>query len=217
MRYFKRGLTTLALVGMAAGPVAASSMVFDGTIEWLGGNAIGNSIFDGFTTSTVDYIPFFNPTSGSIIEIDVLSYELNDLTFMDQDVNGDGEIAYIDPIIYVFRDDGMLDETDWTFQSSQFSFDTFADGSINFLDPYLLLEQVLAAGNYLLAIGDGDLDLAGAVSGINQNSFGPIGPNDTVAAAGDYRVTISVMPEPATLLLLAGGLLMIGLRQRQRI
>lgn len=211
MRHLKGGLATAILAVMTAGP-ASAALVVDGTIEWLGGNAIGNSIFNGYTNTEVDYIPFSVPKTGSLVEIDVLSYEFNDNTFEEQDVNGDGEIAYIDPIIYVFEDDGSLDDDDWTFQASQFSFNTFGDGSINFLDPYLRLEGILEMGNYLLAIGDGDLDLAGAVAGINTQSYGPIGPNDTVVAAGDYRVTINVVPEPATFLVLLGGLAVLAVQ-----
>ena len=217
----KRGLV---IMGLCAFSVAASAapIVVDGTINRISGNAVGNSISAGFTTTEVDYIPFFFAGGSFPVTIDVRSYERSSTApFAQQDLNGDGRIAYIDPTIYLFRNDGALDLSDYTGQTSEFSFNTFGDGSISFLDPYLSLVNVLTAGNYLVAIGSDDLTLQSALSGINAQSIGPIGPNDTVAASGAYRVTINAeptaVPEPASAALVGAGVLgMLGWRRRTR-
>ena len=122
------------------------------------------------------------------------------------DINGDGRIAYLDPTIYLFRADGSLDRSDYTFQTSEFSFNIFRDGSVSFLDPYLELANVLTPGNYLVAIGSDDLTLDAAIAGSYAQSIGPIGPGDTVAASGAYQVTITTVPEPGSAVLLGAGL-----------
>ena len=204
MQQLKRGLAVMGL--LCAFGASAQTTVINGTINWLGGNAVGNSIYAGFTTTEVDYIPF-SIGAGLFVDIDVRSYERSSLApFAERDINGDGLIAYIDPAIYLFRNDGSLDLADFTGQASEFSFDTFADGSINFLDPYLRLGTVLAPGNYLLAIGSDDLSLESALAGRNTTGIGPIGTGDTVAAFGAYQVTIAAIPEPASVALLGAGL-----------
>lgn len=213
-----------AIIGLCAFSAAASAapIIVDGTINRISGNAVGNSISAGFTTTEVDYIPFSFGGGSFPVTIDVRSYERSSTSpFAQQDINGDGLIAYIDPTIYLFRNDGALDLADYTGQTSEFSFNTFGDGSINFLDPYLSLANVLAAGNYLVAIGSDDLTLQSALSGTNAQTIGPIGPNDTVAAFGAYRVTINaepnVVPEPASAALVGAGVLgMLGWRRRTR-
>jgi hypothetical protein len=210
---------SLALVGLVCTfSASAAQTVISGTLSWLGGNAVGNSIYDGFTTTGVDYIPFTVGSGMNFVEIDVRSYERSSTApYSEQDINGDGIISYFDPAIYLFRDDGALDLTDFTGQASEFSFDTFADGSISFLDPYLRLNNVLATGNYLLAIGSDDLSLQSALAGRNTTSIGPIGAGDTVAALGFYQVTITAVPEPAAGVLLGSGLLaMLTWRRRAR-
>ncbi len=214
MKHLKAALAIASLSWACS--ASAVTTVVDGSIQRLGGNAVGNSIFDGFTSTNVNYIPF---SVGSMmsVEIDVRSYERSSTApFAEIDINGDGLIAYFDPTIYLFRADGTLGIEDFTGQSNEFSFDTFGDGSISFLDPYLRLASgVLTAGNYLIAIGSDDLSLEQAIAGINPFSLGPIGPGDTVAAFGAYRVTISVVPEPAHAVLFGAGLAgMLAWRRR---
>lgn len=214
MKQLKRGLAVMgALCAFSTGAAAVTTVV-PGRIDRLSGNAVGNSIYDGFTTTEVDYISFTVGAGMNLVEIDVRSYERSSTApFAERDLNGDGLIASIDPAIYLFRDDGSLGLADFTGQASEFSFDTFGDGSISFLDPYLRLANVLAAGNYLIAIGSDDLSLSSALAGFNALGVGPIGPNDTVAAFGAYQVTITVVPEPAPAALFAAGLLALLVRR----
>jgi hypothetical protein len=213
MKQLRLGLAVIGLV-CAFSASAVPVTVVNGRIDWLGGNAIGSSIYGGFTTTEVDYIPFSVAADSPFVEIDVKSYERSSTApFAERDINGDGLIAYFDPAIYLFRNDGPLDLADFTGHANEFSFDTFADGSISFLDPYLRV--MLTAGNYLLAIGSDDLSLQSALAGRNTTGIGPIGPGDTVAAFGAYQVTISAVPEPGSAVLLAAGLAgMLAWRRR---
>ena len=210
----------LAVAGLTwACSASALTIVVNDTLQRLGGNAVGNSIYDAFTTTEVDYIPFHVAADMQTVTIDVRSWELSSSPpYAEMDINGDGMIAYIDPSIYLFRFDGALDLADFTGQASEFSFDTFGDGSINFLDPYLRLAPgILSAGYYLLAVGSDGLSLENAIAGSNPMSIGPIGPGDTVAPYGAYQVTISVVPEPASAALLGVGVAgLLAWRRRPR-
>lgn len=135
------------------------------------------------------------------------------------DLNGDGEITFLDTYIYLFRDDGSLDSSDYIAHNDD-SDHTYGDGSIWSTDSYL--EQNLAAGNYLLAIGAYALGLNEAMQRENQDTFYPLRcditstdclQSATASEHGAYRVNFSQnvsvsgkIPEPAPLGLLGLGL-----------
>jgi hypothetical protein len=158
---------------------------YQGTINWLNGTPFGTWAFLGSTTTTVGQIPFKVNASG-YVEIDLLSVELRDADMGNQDINGDGEIAYIDPYIYVFKDDGSLvaeNDDAWGTQG-------VADGSISGRDSFW--SGYLEAGNYVLSVGDYELSQNDAATETNYNSFGPFGSGDSVVTDhGDYQVTFT--------------------------
>ena len=115
-------------IGMMFASFANGDAVVNGSILHLGGPAVGTpNSFNGDIISSIDHIRFTVNTSG-VISIDLLSWELDDSGF-GQDVNGDGEIAFLDPYIYLFNDDGFLDQSD-LINSNDDSGRTFGDGSI---------------------------------------------------------------------------------------
>ncbi len=217
-------LFALPLDGRAATIVSGNiHEVLDGD-----GNDIG---------STVDYW-HFTVNSAGIVTIDVLSWEVdwedvngNGDSLETIDVNGDGEIAFVDPYIYLFKDDGSLDAGDFVAVNDDSAL-TLGDGSIYDYDSYL--SRLLLPGNYVLAIGAFDLDLSEAIAGFNDETFYPTTNDPTINDGlgtfietdhGDYRITFdgdltvtdAQVPEPASLLLLAVGATMaVGVRGFRR-
>jgi len=230
MRKILLVMAVLVLVGGAAGTARAGA-VYNGSIYRLDGEPAGNPAWFNTTVSTVDYL-YFTVNSDDHITIDLLSVEFDWNTFNVFDVNGDGEIAFIDPYIYLFHDDGDLDGSDFIAGNDDYSGpEGAADGSISALDSYLSLP--LAAGNYILSVGTHYLGLV-APTEINDASWGPYTAYDGdynwyVHGHGDYRVTWtgdvtladggddgpSPVPAPPAVWLLAFGLIsLVGLRRR---
>jgi hypothetical protein len=176
--------TLFALCLSFVSPSLANT-TYQGTINWLNGTPFGTWAFVGSTTTSVGRIPFTVNTSGNV-DIDLLSVELRDADMANQDVNGDDEIAYIDPYIYVFKDDGSLvaeNDDSWGTQGA-------ADGSISSRDSFW--SGYLEAGNYILCVGDYQLSQSDAATETNYNSFGPFGSGDSVVTDhGDYQVTFT--------------------------
>lgn len=212
--------TLLALVPALLMAVNAHAVVlqYSGNIYEVA-NAQGERI-----GSTVDHINF-SVGSASEVCFDVLSWEYDFNTSSHVDVNGDGEIAFFDPYIHLFRDDGALDSGDWV-ASNDDSMSTYGDGSVSSLDSYL--SRPLAAGDYVLAVGSFYLSRDEAIAGFNADIDYPISDLEewTYSDHGDYRVTFCgdvtacgsdpVVPEPATLALVGLGLSSAGLLQRRR-
>jgi len=199
---------------LAGAAAAYADLVVDGTIHWLGGAPPG-TVHSGSsqTISTVDYV-YFSLARPGPVEIDVLSLESTDLPSADfrvVDVNGDGEIAFIDATIFLFRWDGHLDAEDYLLSvaDNNQSGHGAADGSIHRYDPFCRVD--LPAGAYAVAIGEFWLRLHGALTGVNPSSLGPTtaieGDYWYVHDHGDYRLTIRgdvrPIPEPSSLLFLA--------------
>lgn len=176
--------------------------------------------------SSVDHWSFTVNTAG-IITIDTLSWE-GDSDFEEElethestDVNGDGEIAYIDSYIYLFHDDGFLDSGDFIAENDD-SEETFDDGSISGLDAYLSID--LDAGSYILAIGAYDLNQGDAINGFNPANFYPVTVDEFGDEIendhGDYQITfagdvnVSAVPVPIAAWLFGSGLIgLFGLKK----
>jgi hypothetical protein len=183
--------------------------------------------------STIDYW-YFDVLSGGQIEIDTLSWEQdgedrfdNDNDFVEPvDVNGDGEIAYLDPHIHLFADDGSLDLADLLASNDDSSF-TYFDGSIYAFDSFMSLP--LAPGSYVLAIGAFDFTPLEAIVGNNPGTFYPVTSNEfglyTEIDHGDYQITWTGdlqltgtrlgVPEPASFLIAGLGSLALLARRRR--
>lgn len=190
----------------------------------------------------VDYVPFRLETGGTVT-IDVLSGELDDRSrppFTRVDVNNDSEFAYFDPYVFLFRNDGLLDASDYIAESRiDANRQGFSDGSVTLADPFLSVD--LGATDYLLAVLAEPLSLTQAlgiaVSGVDP-TFGklrtavarpPFGFTHQLGHDhGDYQITFSdnvvlaptttVVPEPSTFTLLALGAIPVfaGLRRRKQ-
>ena len=202
----------LLSAGLCLSALSATAASVDGQIHAVYDNT-GSQI-----GSTVDHIRFTVDTAGTV-KIDILSWESDPLSGAPIDLNGDGEITFLDTYIYLFRDDGSLDSSDYIAHNDD-SDHTYGDGSIWSTDSYL--EQNLAAGNYLLAIGAYALGLNEAMQRENQDTFYPLRcditstdclQSATASEHGAYRVNFShivsvsgKIPEPAPLGLLGLGL-----------
>ncbi|TWT42545.1 DVUA0089 family protein [Botrimarina hoheduenensis] len=192
----------------------------------------------GRVGSTVDWW-LFTVISPGVVTIDTLSWEIDSEDLLDGDddfdetfdVNGDAQIAFIDPYIYLFEDNGamapgtFIDANDDDFSS------TYGDGSIYGYDSYLSI--FLAPGDYLLAIGSFLLSEEEAITAYNDESFYPTSSDGLdgffPVPEGPYRITwsgeLSVtgfipgsnaprIPEPSALALAAIGMLSAVPRRR---
>lgn len=199
--------------------------------------------------SSVDYWGFSVTTSG-MVTFDILSWEAGPI-FDDSpianpanDLNQDGEIAFLDTHIRLFFEEDSLEEDDYIAENDDaedvFGFGyslSFTDGSEFHYDSFLSLR--LDVGNYILAIGAYDLEMEEAIAGLNDGSLnestclGGIGQECVELLAndhGDYQITWSDnvvitsdpgtaqrVPEPSALLFLGLGLVGLGLSTKNKI
>lgn len=208
------------LAGIFCASLAKAGLITEGVIERLGPDQ-----------SSIDLWGF--STSGGNVVFDLLSWEIDATTDLAQDVNGDGELAFLDTYIYLLRDDGNLSTDDEIGRNDDSFSNLGSDGSIDGLDSFMSID--LAAGDYLLAVGAFGLSMNEIIAGINQSNFYPdtcsggIGEvcDQIRADHGDYRITwtgdisltqnpgvVISTPEPGTLAMLSLGLLSIGLSRK---
>jgi hypothetical protein len=209
--------TTFALAGLLISgafivPAQANTLQVSGTLNQLTTGPLIGTTFDIWKINM--------PTAGNFT-VDVLAYEASQsnvttVGYSTSDLNGDGELAWLDPDTYFYKDDGILHAADalvrcddianncgvyqngLTAATSPVTVTTLTqaegatDGSIHFRrDP--AYNVTAAPGNYLLLIADFRLDPAEAEGGINTNdSFGPpTGFVGGITDHADYRFTLS--------------------------
>jgi MYXO-CTERM domain-containing protein len=217
----------VALSAVAGGLVLAAAananvIVINDTIHWLGGAPVGSIVTeDQSDPTTISSLGFhrFTVTSAGSVTIDILSFELSQFTGQGIDVNGDGESAFIDSVIYLFQDDGTPNGGLFLGPYNDDSTNLGTDGSVNGRDSRIV--RTLPVGNYLLVIGAYDYGFNEINAGVNTSaaSFGPYrwtGSQMVVADHGDYRITITgnVTPAPGAAALMGLGGLALTRRRR---
>lgn len=191
------------------------------------GIILNGTLFSDSTSTTIDRYAFSVATAGTV-DFDIRSWE-----DFGQDLNGDGELAFIDSWLLLFRDDGSLDASDLIdANDDDFASLGFGDGSIFFTDSFL--SASLTAGNYIVAVAAApfaDLNdaVAAVIAGVDPVAGKPIvlDPMDPMAFPGsdhgDYQLTVTgdvsmvtAVPEPASWVLFAGCFCCAGISTLRR-
>jgi len=194
MKLIRTTLALACLIGNAFFGVTAqaNTLVVDGTLFQV----TGGTSFDTWK---------LNVQAAGAFTVDLMAYEASQSStatagYFASDLNGDGELTWLDPDTYFYKDDGHLDAADALVRcddtanncpvyqngntaatlapiltlTTHLQSETPVDGSIHFRrDPWF--EMNLAAGNYLYLVGDFRLDPAEAAGG--YNGFGGTADN----------------------------------------
>jgi hypothetical protein len=200
-------LLTLLLL-FFSGPAPAASLIVNGTLY----QQQGGTTFDTWK---------INMQAAGTFTVDLLAYEASQSStstagYFTGDLNGDGELTWLDPDTYFYIDDGHLDAVDGlvrcddinnncaVYQNgltaatspvtviSRSQAQGATDGSIHFRrDP--AYDVTAAAGNYLFLVADFRLTTTEAEGGINAGDTfsSPTGFASPVLDHADYRVAFS--------------------------
>ncbi|NJA05154.1 hypothetical protein HC024_05325 [Methylococcaceae bacterium WWC4] len=204
MKHVLRTAIAAGLALTAIGSAQANTLSVDGTLFLQA----GGTTFDTWKVAMT--------TAGSF-SVDVLAYEASQSNvatagYFAADLNGDGELTWLDPDTHWYLDDGSAGLTAANHLArcddianncatvntptislvSRTQVQGAADGSIHFRrDP--AFDITLAAGNYQYVMSDYRLTDAEAAAGINSgDSFSaPTGFVNPILDHGDYRITFS--------------------------
>ncbi len=118
-----------------------------------------------------------------------------------------------DPELMLFRDDGVLDVTDYIDGDDDSGTDALEHQNS-------LLTVVLSAGDYIIAVGDYGYEIAEAVSGAADIGYdGDVTYNLSITAT-NATVTVTTVgtsvPEPSAIALMGLGLLGFGVTRRNK-
>lgn len=213
MNKFKKTLLCAGLASCAfMAPAQANTLQFSGTINQV----TGGTSFDTWK---------FNVQTAGSFTVDVAAYEASQSNtatagYYTSDINGDGELTWLDPDTYFYKNDGHLDAVDALVRcddtqnncavyqngltastspvavTTHLQSETPVDGSVHFRrDPWF--DVTIAAGDYLYLVADYLLSPAEAAGG--YNGFGgsadtfskPTGFVNPILDHADYRVTLS--------------------------
>ncbi|MCK9606953.1 MAG: VPLPA-CTERM sorting domain-containing protein [Methylomonas sp.] len=213
----KQHISFLALAGILgtgfANTVAANTLTFAGTINQVAGG------------TSFDTWKFIIQSAGTFT-VDLAAYEATQSStssagYVSHDINGDGELTWLDPDTHFYQDDGHLDAIDALVRcddtqnncavyqngldassspvvvNSHLQSESALDGTVHFRRDPWFDTTFAAAGNYLFLVADYRLTPAEAEGGYNgfggsPDSFSaPSGFVEPILDHADYKVTLS--------------------------
>ncbi|AGH81501.1 hypothetical protein PCNPT3_07815 [Psychromonas sp. CNPT3] len=114
-----------------------------------------------------------------------------------------GDTFNIDPMMYIFKNDGALDSNDFLAMNDD------SNGKDSHID------LTLSVGNYLIAVSEYFFEMDNVISGIDDSISDP-NKYIRLSIASTNGGEVSV-PAPATIFLLLMGLLMLGFSYKKSI